>query len=80
MGGELKPVMNALYLFYNAGLQGSMALLNPFIRSKKMKVLWGTILAAGLMQDILNSMFSDDDGDGRKQYDKIPQFILEQTS
>lgn len=77
MGGELKPVLNALYLFYNAGLQGSMALLNPMIRSAKMRKVWAGIIVAGAVQDILNAMFSEVDDDGEKQYDKIPQHVLE---
>lgn len=77
MGGELKPVMNGLYLFFNAGLQGSMALLNPMIRSKRMRRIWLSVLAAGFIQDQLMALFSGDDDDGKKTYDKIPQYVLE---
>lgn len=77
MGGEYKGLMSALYLFYNASLQGSMALLNPFIRSRKMKKVWGTVLLAGLAQDLLMSMLSPTGDDGKKKYDRIPDFVLE---
>lgn len=77
MGGEIKPLMNAMYLFYNAGIQGSMALINPLSRSKRVRKIWGSILAAGLMQDILMAMISPEDEDGVNQYDKLDDYILE---
>ena len=76
-GGEYKQFMNAFYLFYNASLQGSFALLNAALKSKKVQKLWVAVTAAGLLQDQLNSMMSDEDDDGRKIYDKIPDYILE---
>lgn len=77
MGGDAKPLINALYLFFNASLQGSMALINPMIRSKKVRRLWAGVLAAGIMQDVLNNLLSPEDDDGIKQYDKIPEYVLE---
>lgn len=77
MGGDVKPMMNAAYLFYNASIQGSMALINPMLRSKKVRRIWATVFAAGLVQDILMSMLSEEDEDGVLQYDKIPDYILE---
>ena len=77
MGGELKPLMTSLYLFYNASLQGSMAMLNTFIRSKRVRAVWGSILVAGAVQDMLMSMLSEEDDDGEKKYDKIKPHILE---
>lgn len=75
-GGEYKSFMNAFYLFYNASLQGSFALLNAALRSRKVQRLWAGVIAAGLLQDQLNAMLSDEDDDGLKQYDKIPDYIL----
>ena len=34
-GGEQKVLMNSLYLFYNASIQGSFALMTAATRSKK---------------------------------------------
>jgi hypothetical protein len=76
-GGSVKPIANAFYLFYNASMQGSMALLNPMIRSKKMRKMMGGLIVAGLMQDLLMSALSPEDDDGLKTYDKIPDYILE---
>jgi hypothetical protein len=76
-GGEYKQFMNAFYLFYNASLQGSFALLNAALKSKKVQRMWAGVIAAGLLQDQLNSLMSGEDEDGRKIYDKIPDYILE---
>lgn len=76
-GGEWKPFMNAMYLFYNAGISGSAAMINPFIRSRKVKKLWAGVLLAGLLQDQLMSLLSPSDDDGQKIYDKIPAYTLE---
>lgn len=75
--GEMGPVFNALYLFYNAGIQGSLALINPMIRSKKVRRIWMGILTAGMVQDALMAFLSPEDDDGVKTYDKIPDYILE---
>jgi hypothetical protein len=77
MGGEMKPMMTAFYMFFNASMQGSMALLNPFIRSRRMKYVWASVLAAGAVQDMLMSALSPEDDDGEKTYDKIPPHVLE---
>ena len=76
-GGEQKNALNAAYLFYNASIQGTMALLTPLARSKKVRQVWAGIFAAGVAQDLLNRFFSPEDDDGIKQYDKIPQWVLE---
>lgn len=76
-GGEWKGTMNAMYLFYNAGIQGSSAMVNPFIRSARVRKMWAGVLLAGVLQDQLMTMLSPDDADGQKVYDKIPQYILE---
>jgi len=76
-GGEYKTFMNAFYLFYNASLQGSFALLNAALRSKKVQKIWAGTIAAGFLQDQLNGMLSDEDEDGRLVYDKIQPYILE---
>lgn len=76
-GGEYKTFMNSMYLFYNAALQGSFALLNAALRSNKVRRLWMGIAAMGVIQDQLNAAISDEDEDGLLQYDKIPDYIKE---
>lgn len=78
-GGEYKTFMNSMYLFYNASLQGSFALLNAALRSGKVRTLWVNAVIAGALLDQMNSAFSEDDEDGKKVYDKIPDYILERN-
>ena len=76
-GGEYKTAMNAAYLFYNASIQGSFALLNAATRSAKVRKIWAGLMVMGIIQDQINALFSDEDEDGKLLYDKTPQYILE---
>lgn len=76
-GGEYKGLMNAMYLFYNASLQGSFAMLNAAVRSKRVQKIWMYVVAAGVLQDQLNAALSEEDEDGKLVYDKIPPYLLE---
>ena len=76
-GGEYKTAMNAMYLFYNASIQGSFALLNAATRSSKVRKMWAGLVVFGILQDQLNAAISDEDEDGKLIYDKTPKYILE---
>ena len=77
-GGENKTLMNSWYLFYNASLQGSMALINAATKSKKVRKVWAGLVVYGIMQDQINSLLSEDeDEDGIKDYDELPRYVLE---
>ena len=76
-GGELKTFMNSWYLFYNASIQGSFALFNALLRSKKVQAIWIGLIGMGALQDFVNSLVSEEDEDGILIYDKIPDYILE---
>jgi uncharacterized membrane protein len=76
-GGEYKTAMNAMYLFYNASIQGSFALLNAATRSAKVRKMWAGLVVFGILQDQLNAAISDEDDDGKLIYDKTPKYILE---
>lgn len=76
-GGEQKALMNSLYLFYNASISGTFVLLNGLKNKRVQKIVAG-IVAAGVLQDVLNRMMSgDDDENGIKDYDDIPDYVLE---
>lgn len=76
-GGEIKGAMNAAYLFYNASVQGSFVLMNG-LRSKRVQKLVAGVVVAGLLQDMLNRAISgDEDENGVKDYDDIPDYVLE---
>lgn len=78
-GGENKVLMNSLYLFYNASLQGTMAMVNALGRSPKVRKIVAGIVVAGVLQDVMNSMLSGMDDDDEKVYDKIPDHILKRS-
>lgn len=78
-GGELKTVMNSLFLFYNAALQGSVAVGSALATSSKLRKMVGGIFMAGLIMDMLNAVLSADDEDGVKRYDKLKQWELEHS-
>jgi hypothetical protein len=71
-GGEYKNGFNTAYLFFNATLQGAMALLNAMYNSKKVRKAIAGIVVLGFASDMINAILSsDDDDDGIKDYDTI---------
>ena len=77
--GQFGPAINALYLFYNASVQGNVRILQAIYHSKKVRGIVGGIAVAGLVSEMLNSMASDDDEDGESFYDKIPAYEKERN-
>jgi hypothetical protein len=76
-GGEYKNGFNTAYLFFNASLQGSMALLNAMYNSKKVRKAIAGIVVLGFASDMINAILSsDDDDDGIKDYDTINEYTL----
>ena len=78
-GGTFKTGMNALYLFFNASIQGSFAILGALGRSGKARKIVSSIVAAGAVADMMNSALSGLDDEGRSYYDSIPDYILERN-
>ena len=77
-GGEEKMLMNSLYLFYNASIQGSFALMNAAIKSGKVRKIWAGMLLYSILADQINALLSDDeDEDGKKDYDELTDYTLE---
>ena len=77
-GGEDKVFMNSLYLFYNASLQGSMAIFNAAYKSSKVRKLLGGLIIYGILQDQLMAFFRDpEDEDEQNPYDKLQDYQLE---
>lgn len=75
--GLYGPIMNSMYLFYNASVQGTLSMGMAFARSKKVRKIVGGIVVVGMLQDMINSLMSDRDDDGKAIYDKIPDYKLE---
>lgn len=75
--GQYGPVLNSFYLFYNASVQGTMAMFTAAARSSKVRKALGTLVVAGALQDYINSLMSPEGDDGEKIYDKLPDYKLE---
>jgi hypothetical protein len=75
--GNMGPTMNAFYLFFNAGVQGSARILkaskNPTVR----KMMIGAVGFAAML-DMFNRSISEDD-EGENCYDKIKPWIKERN-
>lgn len=75
--GVYGPFLNSLYLFFNASVQGTLAMAMAAGRSKKVQKAFGALIVVGMLQDVINSLMSDQDDDGELIYDKIPNYKLE---
>lgn len=76
-GGEYKNGFNTAYLFYNASLQGSMAVFNSLVNSKTARKSVAAMVGIGFMLDMLNALVSgDDDEDGIVDYDNLSEHRL----
>jgi transcriptional regulator with XRE-family HTH domain len=90
--GSLGPSANALYLFFNASVQGTSRLirtLKPQYRknddgsrslymTNAQKIMTSVFVFGGVMS-IINELISDDDDDGKSFYSKIPEFEKERN-
>jgi hypothetical protein len=77
--GAAGPVINSLYLFANAGIQGSYRIIRAGAKSKKVRKIMGGIVAAGFLSGLMNSMAGEDDDD-EDYFNKLDPFILERNA
>lgn len=73
--GELGPLINAFYMFFNASIQGTARIAMAASRSKAVRYAIGGLFMMGMMMDMLNFMGAGDDDDGENYYEKIPEWI-----
>jgi len=77
--GAAGPVINALYLFSNAGIQGSYRIIRAATKSKAVRKSIAEIMGAGFVVGILNAIAGDEDDDGEDYFNKIDDFIRERN-
>lgn len=70
--GKAGPILNAIFLFYNAAMQGGHAVLRVMRDPKVMTYLIGLSVMQGLLSA---GLMDDDDGDGITEWDKIPDYV-----
>jgi hypothetical protein len=71
--GAMGPQINALYMFFNASVQGTARMLGA-MRSKRVRQLLIGTAITGFAIEMLNAMVGDDDEDGEAFYDKLSSF------
>jgi len=76
--GELGTIANALYLFYNAGMQGSARVLQA-LKSPRTRKLGTGIASAAFGLTEMNRRLAGEDEDGKNYYDKIPDWTKERN-
>ena len=77
--GSAGQTINALYMFANAGVQGSTRIIRAIKRSKKVRIMVGSTIFAGMAMDVFSRAMGGDDDDGQAFYDKVPQYIKERN-
>jgi hypothetical protein len=71
--GEKGPLVGALFLFYNASMQGSVRMIKA-LRHKRVRQVTVGIVAFHFFLDLLNAAMSPDDDDGESKYDKVNEW------
>ncbi|MEH6578593.1 MAG: LPD38 domain-containing protein [Amphritea sp.] len=89
--GEMGTTLNALYMFANASIQGTVNFTRTMVglKGEKGDPTWSRLstaqkIAAGMMGAaygiaMANRMAAGDDDDGENFYDKIPQYVKERN-
>ncbi|MFY8150623.1 MAG: LPD38 domain-containing protein, partial [Hyphomicrobiales bacterium] len=71
--GTAGPAMNSLYMFFNASVQGTAALLTS-MRSPRVRKRLGYVAAFGAAVTLMNMILDEEDDDGESFYAKISDF------
>jgi len=71
--GEWGNVINSLYLFANAGIQGSMKVYTAVKNSKRARKAMAGLVALGMTESLYNHI-ADTLGDNDDEYEKLPDY------
>lgn len=71
--GEAGNFLNSLYLFANAGVQGSVRTGEALVKSKKVKGIAFGLFGLGILEGYMNDAFGDDDD----EYAQLDEFRKE---
>lgn len=73
--GAMGPAMNAMYLFYNASIQGNVRMLQTMLRSPRARKFAYSTIGFAVMLDIINRSLAGEDDDGENLYDTLPSHV-----
>lgn len=76
--GEASGVLNTLYLFFNASVQGSARTIKSLGSKRVQKNMAGAVVISAML-DMVNRGMSDEDEDGISFYDKISDYEKERN-
>ncbi|AMO56425.1 hypothetical protein GZ77_06440 [Endozoicomonas montiporae] len=76
--GELGVYMNALYMFFNAGVQGT-AQFARVMKSRRAQTVAAGLAGASLLLAEWNRMIAGEDEDGENWWDKVPDYVKERN-
>lgn len=77
--GEIGLGLNALYMFANAGIQGTARMAVALKRSQKVRLIGLGMIGFGILLDQLNYFGSGDDEDELNRWDKIEAWKKERN-
>lgn len=72
--GEIGAILNAWYMFSNAGIQGTQRVLSAMKHPGTRRIVFSAVAGAALL-DTLNRVIGGDDEDGIPFYDKIKPHV-----
>lgn len=73
--GEWGSIINSLYVFFNASIQGNVRLVQLVAKSKSVRKAVMVTALTGFIFDQLGAAWSDDDEDtGKSEWDLIPEW------
>ena len=72
MKGELTPIFNSLYLFFNAGTAGSARAIMSYAKSRKVRQIAKAGAAFTIANSFANYMIDFDDDEDKNRYAQIP--------
>lgn len=75
--GEIGTMLNSLYMFANAGIQGNARLVGALLRSKSVRKTAAAIVSASAVLALYNRAIAGDDDDGINHWDKLDPYIKE---
>lgn len=69
--GSGGSAINALWMFYNAGVQGNARMIKGLARSPKIRKIAGGIIGFGFAAQMMGVLLGGDDDDGESFYEKM---------
>jgi len=75
--GTWAPLMNSMYMFFNASMQG-MGRTGSLLKNspkKRLAMLTAKTMVAGSALGFINRLFLGEDDDGQDKYDRVPDYI-----